>query len=35
MPEAMNILTNPRHAGLGRLTIEKAIRYPFDSRRLW
>jgi RES domain-containing protein len=32
LPEAMNILINPRHPDAGRLTIEKAIRYPFDSR---
>jgi RES domain-containing protein len=32
LPEAMNILINPRHPDAGRLTIEKAIRYPIDSR---
>jgi len=34
MPEAANFLINPRHPDAGRLTIEKAIRYPFDSRLL-
>ncbi|WEZ84252.1 RES family NAD+ phosphorylase [Rhizobium sp. 32-5/1] len=34
MPEATNFLINPRHPDAGRLTIAKAIRYPFDSRLL-
>jgi RES domain-containing protein len=34
MPEATNFLINPRHPDAGRLTIEKTIRYPFDSRLL-
>ena len=34
MPEAANILINPRHPDAARLTIEKTIRYPFDSRLL-
>lgn len=34
MPEAANILINPRHSDASRLTIEKTIRYPFDSRLL-
>ena len=34
MPEAANILINPRHPDASRLTIEKTIRYPFDSRLL-
>jgi hypothetical protein len=32
MPAAMNTLINPRHPDAGRLTIEKTLRYPFDSR---
>ncbi|EJC69645.1 RES family NAD+ phosphorylase [Rhizobium sp. 1AS11] len=34
MPEATNILINPRHPDASRLAIEKTIRYPFDSRLL-
>ena len=34
LPAANNILLNPNHADAGRLTIEDAIRYPFDSRLL-
>ncbi|MCQ1856172.1 RES family NAD+ phosphorylase [Neorhizobium galegae] len=34
LPEAANILVNPEHADAGKLTIEKAVRYPFDSRLL-
>lgn len=34
MPEAANILINPRHPDAAHLTIEKTIRYPFDSRLL-
>jgi len=34
MPEATNILINPNHPHAERLTIESAVRYPFDSRLL-
>jgi len=34
LPEAANVLFNPQHADAGQLTIEKAVRYPFDSRLL-
>ncbi|CAN7182131.1 RES family NAD+ phosphorylase [Neorhizobium tomejilense] len=34
LPEAANVLFNPQHADAGKLTIEKAVRYPFDSRLL-
>lgn len=34
MPEANNILINPRHKDAARLSILSATRYPFDSRLL-
>ncbi|TWF57322.1 RES family NAD+ phosphorylase [Neorhizobium alkalisoli] len=34
MPQARNILINPRHAGADSIRIETAYRYPFDSRLL-
>lgn len=34
LPAASNILVNPNHPDAGKLVIDSAIRYPFDSRLL-
>lgn len=34
LPEAANVLVNPQHPDASRMKIEKATRYPFDSRLL-
>ena len=34
LTEASNVLINPQHPDAAKLVIEKAVRYPFDSRLL-